>query len=284
MDREEIFALIQQNSWPQIIELFKINQIYNEIQSDGITKKIIQENFVNELIEGNSFSRDSAYKYYLEQFYLLHKAKQYDFKLNKSEFQKVVVKIVSEYKELDDLNNAYKYAQEMPDLDICKKIIEQYVQNFEDEVNHSQIDDIQIKLNHNIQDVDCTQSLFQSKQEYNFYKAVREVFQSYMVFPNVALNAIINFKLIKHDLNKDEKDFFFKGLIDCVVIDQENNYKPSKFIELDSIHHDTEDQKYRDKLKDSILSKAGHKLFRIRTREKEIEEEQFKKLINEIIR
>jgi hypothetical protein len=69
-----------------------------------------------------------------------------------------------------------------------------------------------------------------------------------------------------------------------VIIDTEENYKPIKFFELDSFTHDNEKQIAKDKMKDNILAISGQKLFRIRRTTKKQNEEDFSKLIREIIK
>jgi hypothetical protein len=104
------------------------------------------------------------------------------------------------------------------------------------------------------------------------------------VIPNVALNAVISFDLIKKELSQNERKYFFGALLDCVVIDTENNYMPIKFIELDSPDHDKESQISKDKMKDHILAVAGQKLIRIRRKTHKDDEKDFAKLIRETIK
>ena len=283
MNREEILKLIQSKSWVSIIENFKDNEIYDSINSDEIAKKIIDDVFINELISGNSFSKDSAYLFYLGQFYVLHKGNNFNFSLNESNFKKLVHKLSEEYYNSDNLKEAFNYAKEFPENEFCKKVIVEFEKNQAQFIGHTQQHKVSIKQNDNISRRDFSTSLFKSKQEYVFYRAVREVFQTYMVFPNVAMNAVIDWNSIKSNLNKQENSYFFKGLIDCVVIDQENDYKPIKFIELDSIYHDNKKQIEKDKMKDKIIGCSGHKLFRIRTKNEALTEDEFKVLIREAI-
>ena len=65
-------------------------------------------------------------------------------------------------------------------------------------------------------------------QEVDFFMGVRDVYQMFVVYPNVALSCVIDFKKIQKSLSEEEKTFFFRGIIDCVVFDQHNNYKPIK--------------------------------------------------------
>jgi hypothetical protein len=63
--------------------------------------------------------------------------------------------------------------------------------------------------------------------------AVRENFQMFVVYPNVSLSCLIEFDKIKSNLSQEERNFFFRGIVDCVVFDQHESYKPIKFFELD---------------------------------------------------
>lgn len=285
MNREVILKLMQKKDWVSLIKKFSDNQIYDSIQADEILPAIIKQSFVTELISGNSFAKDAAYSYYLEQFYILHKGPKFHFKLENSNFEKLIQKIVIEYNQSGRLVDAYKYATECPENEVCKEIIKEHEKQQEKIVNHSQSNKISLKQNDGISRVDHTTSLFKSKQEYIFYKAVREAFQSYMVFPNVGMNAVIDFDSIKEQLTNKERQYYFMGLLDCVVIDQENDYKPIKFIELDSPEHDKEKQIENDKMKDKIVGLAGYKLFRIRGDDNQaITESEFKSLIREKIK
>lgn len=284
MNREEIIRLLQQKDWVSLIEKFKNNNVYERIEKDEILPKIIKDNFVTELITGNSFANESAYEYYLQQFHMLHNGSNFKFRLGEKDYEKLIQKIVSEHQQTNKLNEAYKYAQEFPDNEICKKTIDEFNKQQSKIIRHSQSSKISLKQNNDIAKIDNTTSLFKSKQEYRFFKAVREVFPTYFVFPNIGINAVVNFDAIKEELTIEERRYFFMGLIDCVVIDQEKNYKPVNFVELDSFTHDNEKQQNNDKMKDKIIGLAGYKLYRIRSESQEITEDEFKSLIREKIK
>ena len=107
-------------------------------------------------------------------------------------------------------------------------------------------------------------SLFKSDQEATFFHAVRIVFQTYTPYPNVALSSLIDFEAIRHRLSSEERDYFFKSIVDCVLFDPHDDYRPVYFFELDSGHHDAPDQQAKDACKDRIVAAAGHRLYRIR--------------------
>ncbi len=96
---------------------------------------------------------------------------------------------------------------------------------------------------------------------------------------------MLSWQLLKDELTADEKDYYFKGIVDFVVFDQAGGFKPIHFFELDSVFHDTDGRKKRkDNLKDSIFSKAGVKIKRIRKQDKSVNEQEFIKLIRELMK
>jgi hypothetical protein len=107
-------------------------------------------------------------------------------------------------------------------------------------------------------------SLFKSAQEAAFFHALRTVFQTYTPYPNVALSSLIDFEAIRPRLAPKERDYFFKGIVDCVLFDPHDDYRPVHFFELDSAHHDDPDQQEKDGYKDRIIAAAGHRLYRVR--------------------
>ena len=281
IDTETVFQLVNKKDWQKLIEVFKDNNNYGFIANEQVLKPLVDKYFIDELLTNSSMKDDPAYKYYLQSFYMLHVHNKYSFQLSQDNFKKLIVKIVDVEEELA---RAYEYATKFPDEPICKKVIEEYQENLPKVVRHSQERELYVTENKNIHDVDASIGLFKSNQEYQFYRAVREVFQMHLVFPNVALNAVISYDLIKSKLTAEERKYFFSALLDCVVIDSENKYKPIKFIELDSPYHDTEAQVIKDKLKDNILAKAGQKLMRVRRTTFKEDEKDFIKLIRETIK
>ncbi|SDK43414.1 Protein of unknown function [Catalinimonas alkaloidigena] len=282
-DREELFKLIQAKLWREVIELFKNNKIYKQIREDPIANRILEDVFIKELILGKSFSSESNHVHYLEQFYLLHMTPGFDFKLDKDDFEKLVVKLATEYYEAERLKEAYQYAKNLPSHFFCKQVIEEFKRTQPVNVKHSQSDYIHLTETQGESEIDHTISLFKSEQEYLFFRALREAFPMYVVFPNIALSSIINFEAIQGLLQQKERSFFFRSLIDCVVLDQEEFYKPKYFFELDSIFHDSDKQIENDKMKDNIIRLAGHKLYRIRSRGKIISEKDFSILIRDTV-
>ena len=94
-------------------------------------------------------------------------------------------------------------------------------------------------------------------------------FATYFVYPNVALSSLVDYERIADRLTTEERRYFFRALVDCVVFDQHDDYRPRFFFELDSPLHDDETRRKKDAHKERILAPAGQKLYRIRAHERE---------------
>lgn len=279
-DRDNILRLVQTKNWEKLIGEFKNNKTYQQIKNDDILKQLIDNYFIGELLNNEITSSISDNKYYLELFLSLHKSQNFDFKLNDKDYKKLILKIIPEEKNIEV---AYYYAIDFPEEEICKEIINRFNEKKPKIVEHSQSQSIYVTENKNIKNIDARIGLFKSKQEYQFYKAVLEVFPNFLVIPNVALSAVIDFNQIQNQLSNEEKGYFFKALIDCAVIDTEDGFKAKYLVELDSAFHDLEKRKINDIMKDNILSNAGQKLLRVRQKTKN-DYTNFSKLIRETLK
>ncbi|MCF0049264.1 DUF2726 domain-containing protein [Dyadobacter sp. LJ53] len=283
-NREDTFILLRQRNWGALINLFKNNKMYREIQEDTIAKTVLDRDFIHELIEGNGFEEDADYFAYLEDFHLLHVGSNYDFRLTNAALTILVEKIITNYRPTR-FDAALAYARRYPNMSVSVEVLGDFEKSQPKVVQHSQAKTIHVTENKEIELIDGTTSIFKSGQEYQFYLAVRSVYSSYLVFPNVAVSSIINFDLVKDNLDQNEKSYFFKALVDCVVIDPENGFKPFKMFEIDSDYHDGPKQQTNDRMKDKIMGKAGQKLFHIRVKGKgNMLKHDLKQLILEVIR
>jgi hypothetical protein len=130
-----------------------------------------------------------------------------------------------------------------------------------------------------------TTKLFKSGQEQLFFEAVREAFPTYHPYPNVAVSCVIDYPGVKQLLTPEEREYYFKAVIDSVVFDSGNGYEPKFFIELDSRYHDNEQAVKNDRMKDAIFRAANAKLIRIRAHDQsEITKDKFKQLVLEVMR
>ena len=127
-------------------------------------------------------------------------------------------------------------------------------------------------------------SLFKSRQERVFFEALRAAFPTHLVYPNAALSATLDFERLAPRLAQAERDYFFRALVDAVVVDPHDRLRPVYFFELDSAHHDAAGQRRNDRRKDRILAKAGQTLFRLRRTDAEAGRAAFAEAIRMAIR
>jgi hypothetical protein len=111
---------------------------------------------------------------------------------------------------------------------------------------------------------DATRSLFRSAQEATFFRALRTAFPTYAPLANVALHAVIDLDALGEQITAAERSYGFRALIDAVVCDPLDGYRPAYFFELDSPHHDAPARRARDAMKDRLVTAAGHRLWRLR--------------------
>jgi hypothetical protein len=126
--------------------------------------------------------------------------------------------------------------------------------------------------------------LFKSPQEQIFFNALREAFPHYLPYPNVAMSCVVDLNAIRESLSYEEKEYFFKAVIDFVLYDPMSGHEPLHFFELDSKFHDSEKAKRNDTLKNAIFSAAGIKLIRIRSFEvSETAIANYKKMVLDLV-
>ncbi|MBW4559221.1 MAG: DUF2726 domain-containing protein [Trichormus sp. ATA11-4-KO1] len=279
IDYEQIYQLTFRKHWLELLEVvYKYSRIASTDELVMNAVKNFEDEFFEELDRGTP--KDN-FEVLLEKLFLLDKGKIYQ--LSKERSMRIVVELVKFYNNKGLTTEAYDYAKFYPNNEVCAEVIRYYEELQPTKlVTHSQNNNIKVIENNSIANVDYTTSLFKSRQEIDFFMAVREVFQMFVVYPNVAISCLIDFDKIKNNLSLEEKNFFFKGIIDCVIFDQYNNYKPIKFFELDSPYHDSPEQNLRDNYKNNILALAGQKLYRIRKISDNQGKTEFIKLIREI--
>jgi hypothetical protein len=148
-----------------------------------------------------------------------------------------------------------------PDHPIQKKLHEGYLKDRPELIANACEEDISIKTNYITNDEPKVKNLFNSPQEKSIYLAIKTCFNELNPIPNVAIQQIIPYDLMKSQLSNEKFDFFLKSSIDCVVYEED---MPKHYFEIDSSFHDSEDSKRRDKWKDEICKIAGIKLIRIK--------------------
>src|SRR5262249_24300521 len=257
IDYEEIYKFTFHKNWAALLEL--VHKHAKEASSDEMVKSAVKT-FENEFfaqLEAGSNSQDNEPDF--QKLFTLHVGRIYQLRLER--FKRVVIELVKTYQKTGQTYLAYDGAKFYPEHELCAAIIKEYEVSLPKFVEHSQSSQIKVTQNTVVTYINHTISLFKSQQEVEFFMAVRNSFQMFTVYPNAALSCIINFEGIKDNLSSEERDFFFRGIVDCVVFDHHDEYKPLHFFELDSDFHYSEPQRQRDRYKNKILSLAGQKLY-----------------------
>lgn len=277
INQENIYQLLQKENWTELIDIFYKRK--NLIKTDDLLQKAA-ETTINVMVEkAIKLETNTELIDNLNQLYLLHASK---YIVLKPEQEEAVFIAIANAKS-DNISLAYNYAKHYPENIVAKIIIEKYQMEFPIEINNSLANRILTTVNFLEKNViDARKSMFNSYQETEFFLALKKVFDTYQIYPNVALSTIIEYDSIKENLSSKEKDFFFKTTVDFAVFEPFNNYFPIYFFELDSPYHDKPDQILKDKMKDKIFSISGQKLYRIRKREISITELEFESIIIEI--
>ncbi|AZE41598.1 hypothetical protein C4K05_2258 [Pseudomonas chlororaphis subsp. aureofaciens] len=278
-DREQLYKLLAQKDWEAIGKILYKNK-----------KARTQDPFLSQVttfFEAEFFT-------FAEPLPPAARAKQFEFtnliiELGQHGFSQTFVdrfvderlKLMQETKHSALLN----YAQTHQHRPLAKQIIQSFLQTKPETVAASLRENLTIRSTEVVTGKAKTIRLFKSKQEENFYEAVRRVFPIYHPYPNVALSCVLDYQAIKGQLSEKAREYFFQAIIDSVVFDVGSGYEPKYFIELDSSFHDGAHAQANDQLKDSIFRAANTKLIRIRPlNAKASAVEEFEKLVREVMR
>lgn len=257
MDYEHLYQLMEREAWPAVIAF--VHRRHAAIKGDARAEQAVQA-FEDEFFRRLPARRVSS----LERLVLLHSGGMR--RLAEGRFEQAVERLVFLKEKAGDGRAALAYARFCPENARCRAAIARYEGAEPDEAPHAQSEAIHLLKTRRPAGADRTRPLFRSRQEEVFFAALRETFPTFYVYPNVALQAVVDFEAIRSALTRAERAFFFKGLVDAVVFDPQDAYRPQHFFELDSPHHDAPAQRRRDAHKDRILALAGQRLYRIRVR------------------
>ncbi|HWS55841.1 MAG TPA: DUF2726 domain-containing protein [Pyrinomonadaceae bacterium] len=278
MDREELFQLILRKKWPEVMAI--VYRHHREVASDDVSRLAIQT-FTDEFfahVATEALDEDTVAA--LQYLHFAHTEGK--FRVDAARYRSLIINLARSRMGRKDLAGAYDYARHLPDDEYCASVIKQYDDSLPKRVAHSQSHKIRVTENRNVAEADGRRSLFRSKQERDFFGALVEVFHQHIVYPNVAVQSVVDFEKVRDRLSKEERDYFFRAIIDCVVFDHVNAlYQPIFFYELDSVYHDDPGRKARDDMKDRILGAAGQSLRRIRAVGAAVGRDEFVTLVRE---
>lgn len=117
-----------------------------------------------------------------------------------------------------------------------------------------------------------------SQQEREFLRAVRQFFPSLQAYPNMPLKNFIDIDKLEATVPARARRYAWLAQADVLLCTVDED--PVAGIELDSVHHDTEEAAERDELKNMLFKLAGLPLVRIRADdEKAVRAEDFYDLL-----
>lgn len=117
-----------------------------------------------------------------------------------------------------------------------------------------------------------------SQQEREFLRAVRQFFPSLQAYPNMPLKNFIDIDKLEEAVPVRVRNYAWAAQVDVLLCTDDED--PVAGIELDSVHHDTEEAAERDELKNRLFQLAGLPLVRIRADdEKAVRAEDFYDLL-----
>lgn len=275
LDPEILFGLLQERKWDEFLGLLKSHK--DEINKNPIALQALSH--FHQQFEMDLNGESTCTIGDLKMVFLFDVANYYKFP--EEMFVKSMTKFLLLTKE-SSLKSAYDLACQLKNVPLSKEIIEEYEKTQPVRLRHRQ--ESRIDASHNqIETVHGnTIPLFKSKQESEFFKAVVACFPNYQTYPNVAVSCLVDFDSIESNLTGEQREYFFKSIVDCVVFDV-RTYMPMYFFEIDSIYHDAPAQKEKDFIKDRFFSLCGEKLYRIRSSAGAITAKEFETLIHDAV-
>ncbi len=255
---DKLLQLLKDRDFDQLFSLLKNDRIFNNLTSDPVFKSVFGTYFIDELL--TSFPGDLKYPTFL---FHAHKSPDYKYVLQAEEFDKILQHLIIKTGE-------YKYAKELPDFELSKKIISDYNETITREAelgarNAEKRKDLDLVELYS-QDKDLIKkSIFNSEQEKQFYLASLEVFPEYLVLPNVSLTTLFNSRFVL-DKYPNYFNYYLKANVDFVIVEKQN-FVPLYFFELDSAtFHGQEMDTMRDEIKNILITDFGGNLNRITRR------------------
>lgn len=254
---EEFYMLMQEKKWSDILSLAKTKHrslMQNQAEWFSICN-ILEKEFISYI----SNEKDILVGRLCLEYLKLNHAKY----INITELShKAIEDIGLSALEKSDPSTLIAFAKLCTHSTNAIEIIEQTKKTKETTSNPTQQSSTPEKTK--AKRVDWLQPLFKSKLESEFYQALKNVFPTYFIYPNVAVSNIFEFNKIREHLEQDSKNYFLNAIVDFVVYDPTDNHTPKYFFEVDSIYHDSEKAKRNDALKNNIFSIANIELIRIR--------------------
>ncbi len=266
-DVEALYRHIQAQAWTPALDL--LHRHRSALAVDPLWRHAAQV-LVQELHRRLSEVSEAV----LERLFLLHTGRLYA--LPEAIFTDVVAELVRRHADRPEL--ARRYARWCPTHPECAHLLEPRPP----ETAWEDRDGFAVRR-HLPERPGTPPSLFRSQQEFVFFQAVREVFPTYLVYPNVALSCLLDYERLADTLSEEERRYALQALVDCAVFDPDDGYRPRYCFELDSPLHGTPERRQRDTLKARIVQLAGLPLFCIRPPSGTVERDAFVALLRRLL-
>jgi hypothetical protein len=259
VDHEALYRLVYEQRWGEALHVLYAGRA--AVVDDPLLARAAAT-CVEALFTALAAGPDAAYSEELERLFLLHTGGFY--RLSSDRFAEVTGRLVDLHADRPEA--ALGYARFCPDAPRCAAVLARHAAAQPVPIPQAGRSGLDLSANRPDPGAVHTIPLFKSQQETTFFRAVREVFPTYLVYPNVALSCLVDFEAVRPHLDAAARRYFFRGVVDCVVFDQHDAYRPRYFFELDSDHHDAPERQARDRWKEQILAVAGCLLYRVRPR------------------
>ena len=272
-DDERLYQLIQQEAWGEALRW--LHRAWRQFEGDARARRaaeVFDEAFLEDL-EARPLEA-------LEQRLMLHHGQMRA--LTKAEYERFTGALARRVEAAGDEEAVRSLARLVADEGTsASEVPGRDAQR--DEVEHEEATLRLTRIRPVGERMDARSSLFKSEQERLFFEALRRVFPTYQVYPNAALSATLDFEEVSDRLTSAERQYFFRALVDAVVVDPLDALRPVYFFELDSTHHDAPERRRNDRLKEAILTKAGQTLFRLRRRSADTSVEAFARAVRSVV-
>ncbi len=262
METNQALALLKDKKWNELFTVLENDFVFSDLINDSVFKELFERYLIPEILTNLNVENEEHFLI-LSKLHNIHNSTQKNFRLNNEQHLLLTLELIK-------INRDYHLAKHHPENPICREIIEEFEEIAK---KKSKVDSESaiLKKKLDIQEFRETNqifsngSIFKSPQELEFYNAANKVFEGYLILPNAALSTVLPSILFGQEVKYDNW-FYLTTTVDCVIVETKS-FSPIHFFELDSLRHDSEEQKEKDKIKNNLITASGHKLHRIRKRE-----------------
>ena len=212
-DRESLFHMLANKQWDSIAKAMYRNS--DLISTDPVFAQAIRLFESEFFLETDQLPASEKKKVY-EYPNLVIELKQHAF--SKSFVESFIDRHLDLLREIKS-DHLISYAAQHQDRPLAVQILKEIQTKRPELLADVRHQNVSIKATPTTNEDIKTTRLFKSLQEKLFFEAVREAFPTYHPYPNVAVSCVIDYSSIKDMLIAEEREYFFKAIIDSVVFD-----------------------------------------------------------------